>query len=207
MAVKRGPRLRDKLSYSNVMSTLCFFLLVSGGVAYAAGHLGKNSVGTRQLKRNSVTGLKVKDKSLTGRDIDLATLGTVPGAADAQTLGGLSATQIVEASKVRCPPGTEPVAGVCFESTARESAGIHTALRTCAEANRRLPSEAELIAFGIQHYRVQGKSEWVEPVYVSDGPAEVGIAVKASKEGGTGFALTQTPSTPTPYRCVTPGSN
>ena len=72
------------------MSTLCFFLLVSGGVAYAAGHLGKNSVGTRQLKRNSVTGLKVKDKTLTGRDIDLATLGTTPSATDAQTLGGLS---------------------------------------------------------------------------------------------------------------------
>ena len=88
-------------------------------MAYAASHLGKNSVGTRQLKRNSVTGLKVKDKTLTGRDIDLATLGTVPSAADAQTLGGLSATQIVEASKVRCPAGTEPVAGVCFESTAK----------------------------------------------------------------------------------------
>jgi hypothetical protein len=206
LTVKQSPGLRDRLTYSNVMSTLCFFLLVSGGVAYAAGHLGKNSVGTRQLKRNSVTGLKVKDKTLTGRDIDLATLGTTPSATDAQTLGGLSETQIVEASKVRCPPGTEPVAGVCFESTAREAAGITAALRTCAEANRRLPSEAELIAFGIQHYQVQGKSEWVEPVYVS-GTEMVGIALKASKEGGTGFSLTQVPSTPTPYRCVTPGSN
>jgi hypothetical protein len=205
--VKHGTSLRDRLTYSNVMSTLCFFLLVSGGAAYAASHLGRNSVGTRQLKRNSVTGVKVKDKTLTGRDIDLATLGTTPSAADAQTLGGLSATQIIEASKVRCPAGTEPVAGVCFESTARESAGIMTALRTCAEANRRLPSEGELIAFGIQHNQVQGTSEWVEPLYVSDGPETVGIAVKASKEGGTGFSLTQVPSTPTRYRCVTPGSN
>jgi hypothetical protein len=187
------------------MSTLCFFLLVSGGVAYAAAHLGKNSVGTRQLKRNSVTGLKVKDKTLTGQDIDLATLGTAPPTTDAQTLGGLSATQIVEASKVRCPPGTEPVAGVCFESTAREPAGITSALLTCAQANRRLPSEGELIAFGIQHYQVQGKSEWAEPVYVSS--EMVGIAIKATKESGTGFALTQTPSLPTPFRCVTTGSN
>jgi hypothetical protein len=205
--VKQGSRIRERLTYSNVMSTLCFFLLVSGGLAYAADHLGRNSVGTRQLKKNSVNGLKVKDKTLTGRDIDLATLGTVPGAADAQTLGGLSSTQIIEASKVRCPPGTEPVAGVCFESTAREAAGITTALRICAEANRRLPSEGELIAFGIQHYQAQGKSEWAEPVYVSDGPETVGIAVKASKEGGTGYSLTQSPSNPTSYRCVTPGSN
>ena len=142
-----------------------------------------------------------------GKDIDLATLGTVPSTADAQTLGGLSSTQIVEASKLRCPPGTEPAAGVCFESTAREPAGITAALITCAVANRRLPSEGELIAFGIQHYQLQGKSEWAEPVYVSDGPAMVGIALKASKEGGTGFSLTQEPSNPTSYRCVTPGSN
>ena len=191
------------------MSTLCFFLLLSGGVAYGAGHLGKNSVGTRQLKRNSVTGLKVKDKTLTGRDIDLATLGTTPSAADAQTLGGLSATQIVEASRVRCPPGTEPVAGVCFETAARGPAGITTALRTCAEANRRLPSEGELIAFGIQHYTGEGKIEWAEPVYVSyvgSGPETVGIALKASKSL-TGYALTEGASVPIPYRCVTTGSN
>jgi hypothetical protein len=200
-------KLRNRLTYSNVMSTLCFFLLLSGGVAYAASHLGKNSVGTRQLKRNSVTGLKVKDKTLTGADIDLATLGTAPpSATDAQTLGGLSATQIVEASKVRCPAGTEPTAGVCFESTAREPAGITTALRTCAEANRRLPSEGELIAFGIQHYTGEGKTEWAEPVYVSDGPETVGIALKASKSV-TGYALTEGVSVPIPYRCVTTGSN
>jgi len=204
--VKHGTSLRDRLTYSNVMSTLCFFLLVSGGAAYAAGHLGKNSVGSRQLKKNSVTGLKVKNKSLTGKDIVLATLGTTPRAADAQTLGGLSSTQIVEASKIRCPSGTEPVAGVCFESTDREAAGILTALRTCAEANRRLPSEGELIAFGIQHYPVQGKTEWVEPVYVTDGPEMVGIALKVSKSS-TSYALTEGPDVTIPYRCVTTGSN
>jgi hypothetical protein len=205
--VKQSPGFRDKLTYSNVMSTLCFFLLVSGGAAYAASHLGKNTVGTRQLRKNSVTGLKVKDKTLTGRDIDLATLGTAPGAADAQTLGGLSATQLVEASKVRCPPGTEPAAGVCFETTARAPDDIKAALRTCAEANRRLPSEAELIAYGIQNYEVPPNPEWVEPVYVTDFEVgEVGITLKAWK-GGTGYGLTQTASDPQPYRCVTTGSN
>ena len=39
--------------------------------------------GTKQLKKNAVTGSKVKDHSLTGRDIDASTLGTVPRAADA----------------------------------------------------------------------------------------------------------------------------
>jgi hypothetical protein len=36
--------MRQKLTYANVMSTLCFFLLLGGG-AYAATQLPKNSVG------------------------------------------------------------------------------------------------------------------------------------------------------------------
>jgi hypothetical protein len=57
-------RIRAKLSYANLVSTLCLFLLLSGGVAYAASQLAKNSVGTKQLKNNSVTGAKIKDGSL-----------------------------------------------------------------------------------------------------------------------------------------------
>src|SRR5262249_3608893 len=85
-----------RLTYANVVSTLCLFLLLGGG-AYAASHLGKNTVGTKQLKKNAVTAAKVKDGTLTGKDIDLAQLGTVPSAqhaihadtaGDSATLGG-----------------------------------------------------------------------------------------------------------------------
>ena len=43
-------KLRGKLTYANVVSTLCLFLLLGGG-AYAATHLKKNSVGTGQNKK------------------------------------------------------------------------------------------------------------------------------------------------------------
>jgi hypothetical protein len=79
--------MRPKLSYANVMSTLCFFLLLGGG-AYAAGHLGKNTVGSKQLKKNAVTTAKIKNKAvtgakikpgtITGTQVDASTLGTVP---------------------------------------------------------------------------------------------------------------------------------
>jgi hypothetical protein len=72
-------RIHRQLTYANMMSTLCLFLLLGGG-AYAASHLGKNTVGTKQLKKNAVTGVKVKDGTLTGKDINLAKLGTVPSA-------------------------------------------------------------------------------------------------------------------------------
>jgi hypothetical protein len=70
------------LSYANVLSTVCLFLLLGGG-AWAAAKLPKNSVGSAQLRSNSVTGAKVKDGSLGGADIDASSLGTVPGATHA----------------------------------------------------------------------------------------------------------------------------
>jgi hypothetical protein len=87
--------LRPRLTYANVISTLCLLLLLGGGAAYAAGHLGKSSVGSRQLKKNAVTtskikneaitGAKVKKGTLTGKQIAAATLGTVPTAQSALT--------------------------------------------------------------------------------------------------------------------------
>jgi hypothetical protein len=56
-----------------------------GGTALAAGVLPPNSVGTKQLRNGAVTGRKVAKHSLTGANINLSKLGTVPSAA---RLGG-----------------------------------------------------------------------------------------------------------------------
>ncbi len=56
-------RVRGKLTYSNLISTLCLLLLLGGGTAYAASRLGKESVGTRQLKREAVTPAKLSKKA------------------------------------------------------------------------------------------------------------------------------------------------
>ncbi len=74
------PKIRKHLSYANVAASLSLFLCLGGGAAYAASHLAKNSVGTKQLKAKSVTGAKVRDGSLTGADVDASTLGQVPSA-------------------------------------------------------------------------------------------------------------------------------
>lgn len=62
-------RVRGNLTYANVISTLCLFLLLGGGVTYAATHLGKNSVGAKQLKKNSVTAAKIKNAAITAGKI------------------------------------------------------------------------------------------------------------------------------------------
>jgi hypothetical protein len=54
-------KLRRRLTYANVVSTLCLFLVLGGGAAFAAAQLPKNSVGPKQLKKNAVGGAKIKN--------------------------------------------------------------------------------------------------------------------------------------------------
>jgi hypothetical protein len=72
----RMRTLRPKLTYSNVMVTVLAFIVLGGG-AYAATRLARNSVGTKQLKPNAVTGAKVKNGSLTGADLSGPVVGNV----------------------------------------------------------------------------------------------------------------------------------
>jgi hypothetical protein len=56
-------RLSGKLTYANVISTLCLFLLLGGGTAFAASQLGKNSVGSKQIEKEAVTPAKLSKAS------------------------------------------------------------------------------------------------------------------------------------------------
>jgi hypothetical protein len=62
-------KTRGRLTYANVISSLCLFLLLGGGAAYAASQLGKNSVGKKQLKANAVTTAKIKKNAVTAAKI------------------------------------------------------------------------------------------------------------------------------------------
>jgi hypothetical protein len=60
-------RLLSHLTYANVVSTICLFVVLSG-TAYAAVTLPINSVGRAQLKANAVTSSKVQDGALLRKD-------------------------------------------------------------------------------------------------------------------------------------------
>ena len=64
-------KLRQHLTYGNVVATIAVFLAL-GGAAYAAT-LGKNTVGSKQVKPNSLKGVDIRESSL----------GKVPKAANA----------------------------------------------------------------------------------------------------------------------------
>jgi hypothetical protein len=79
---------RPRLSYANVTATLALVLATSG-VSYAAAAvtIPRNSVGSPQVRNDSLTGVDIKEGSLK----------TVP---DAATLNGQTSTQLRYTSKV-----------------------------------------------------------------------------------------------------------
>ena len=101
-----------RLTYANVMSTLAVFLVLAGGTAFAASNLGKNSVGTRELKpkavktgilapeaaktgkiaKNAISTNRLRNNAVTGAKVNEATLGQVPsaGIADSANVAGLA---------------------------------------------------------------------------------------------------------------------
>ncbi len=206
--------MRDRITSAHVLALIAIVLAV-GGNAFAFT-LGKNSVGTKQLKKNAVTTAKIKKEAvtaakvkkgtLTGTQINASTLGTVPNAANAQALGGQSASQISEAARVRCPSGTIPSAGVCFEAAERKPpTNLLEAMVECAKSNRRLPSLGDLITFDIQNFSEPPNPEWVEPQYLNGAKTEGNIVSAWAPNNLT--VASQEASTNHRYRCVAASSN
>ncbi len=89
-------KLRPRLTFANVTSMLALFIAL-GGSAYAATHLKKNSVGTKQIKNNAVTSAKLKKEAVTGTKIKLSSVGTVPSAAIANSLPPVESPHVIGA--------------------------------------------------------------------------------------------------------------
>src|SRR4051812_38430794 len=96
-------RLSSKLTYANVISTLCLFLLLGGGAAFAADKLAKNAVGAKQVKKNAITTAKIKNAAITsGKLADRAVTGakiadgTIGGAKiDQSSLTAVRASNVI----------------------------------------------------------------------------------------------------------------
>jgi hypothetical protein len=108
--------LKRRVSYANVVATLALFLAVSGGVVYAAGTLGKNSVKSsniaakavknrnlaknavkaKNLAANAVTTAKVKKQAITGGKVKKGTL--TRSNLHTGTLAGLQVAEVTAAS-------------------------------------------------------------------------------------------------------------
>jgi hypothetical protein len=177
------------------------------GTAYAA--LGKNSVGSRQLKaksvttgkiaNNAVTAAKVADGSLTGQDINIGALGTVPSATNA---AHASNADTVSGHGASCPAATTLIRGLCFDSSSNGPApSLEAASEACAGRGGYLPTPMELYStrallnlgsgIGSDH-------QYTDSLYSNTSGGNYRTIVL----DGTGALSEQAPSTPSRYTCA-----
>ncbi len=84
-------RVRQRLSYANVASTLALTLALGGASAFAAGQLAPKSVGERQLRPGAVTPDKIRKNAVTAPKIKAEAVkeGKIAG-------GAISATKLAD---------------------------------------------------------------------------------------------------------------
>jgi hypothetical protein len=90
--------LRPRLTYANVAATVALFLAVGGGTVYAAFHLGKNdvhskniapkAVKTSDLAKNAVTSPKIKDGAVQPADLAAGLMANVTADVTGSATGG-----------------------------------------------------------------------------------------------------------------------
>lgn len=198
----RGP------SPAMVVAIIALIAALTGS-AYAA--LGKNTVGSRQLKRkavstgkianNAVNGQKVANGSLSGADINLDALGTVPAAVDASHAANADA---ISGHPASCPGGTTLIRGLCFDSASNPAASnLKAAAEACAAKGGFLPTPMQLYSVkGILNLGtgVGTDQQLTDVVYADDG----GSAYWTITVDGSGTLERLEISNPSRYFCVYP---
>ena len=224
-------------TYSEAVATLALFVAL-GGTSYAVTSLPANSVGTSQLKSASVTAAKlhahavgaadVASDSLTGKQINEATLGEVPSAktagtaktADTAKTAGSAATAATAATattaqsaanatllggappasyQASCPTGMHQSKDLCFEVDLRAAADFRTALATCGSAGLRLPDPAEAEE-AFNDLGAPQSTEWTDGFFFATSFQGVDVSEDSDRTLQLGTAIY---TSPMPYRCVT----
>ncbi len=169
-------KLRTRLTYANVVSTICLFFVVAGGTAWAIdGYTGEDivdgSLRSADYRNNDVRGVDVRDGTLT-------------------------------ASDAACPAGTFEDRGLCFDSVVHPAANYAIAVDICAAAGGWLPSVSQLRPLrditGIDLGN-GATAHWADVIYTdANGTGNANRVMAVGDNGGIGASAT--PSQP--YRCV-----
>jgi hypothetical protein len=195
-------RVRARLTYANIMSTLALCIAL-GGSSYAAVTLNG-----RVIQNRSIAGKKLRRNTVTGREIKESKLAKVPRAHRADLLNGVSAGDLRARLSIKCPADTFPTADVCVERTARAPQSYGGAVLTCdgvgtpAGPGRRLPTHAELMA-ALTAVQLATGGELTSDVYPSSSvPGKLNVLYVTDQVGSVGL----TPNTGAgskAFRCVT----
>jgi hypothetical protein len=142
------PSLRARVTFANVVSLLALFVAL-GGTSYA---VVSGTIGTRQIKNNSVRGSDIRNRTITHKDVKRnglggsnikeSRLGQVPRARNADRLSGAG----LNALRDHCPTGTRLGSDACVETTTRRPQPYGGAEGQCRGGFRRLATYEEVKA-------------------------------------------------------------
>ena len=206
-------KLEGKLTYANVVSTLCLFIVL-GGSAYAAHRFSvpRNSVGPRQLQAKAVTGgkiaegavtsSKIAEATITGQNIDMGALGTVPQAANATAAQNANT---VDEHAASCPQGSTLIRGLCFDAAPNAAVNsVKEAADACAAKGGWLPSPLEL--YSVRGVLDLGKGVGSEHQFTDEFYGNTnGTNYKTVVVDGTGaISESEISGAPSQYTCVYP---
>ena len=190
-------KLRQYLTYANVMATIAVFIAL-GGSSYAA-----LTISGSDIKNRSIAGNKLKRNTLTNKQIRESRLSRVPRAHNADRLNGVTAASL----RVRCPSGTFPSADVCVERTARAAASYGTAVLECAQAGtpagpgRRLPTHGELMA-ALTAVQLAAAGELTSEVFPSGSTPGALDVLYITNQAGSVALTSNTGAGGKSFRCV-----
>jgi hypothetical protein len=204
-------KLRKRLTYANVMSTVAVFVAL-GGSSYAAlhinsGDIANNSVRGVDIRNRTIRERDVKRNTLGGRSIKESRLGKVQRARNADLISGLSAADLV----LQCPAGTYPVADVCVETNPRAAATYGTAVGTCSNIGRppgpgrRLPTHGELLA-ALAGVQLAPGGELTSEVWRNETTGQLDVLFVID-QGGSVDTTPNTGAGAKAFRCVADPSN
>jgi hypothetical protein len=174
-------RVRDHVTYANVVATLALFVAL-GGTSYAVLHIRSgdvvdNSLRSRDVRNNTLRSRDIRERTIRARDIgrdslgagviEESELGVVPRATEAERLGGVTAQDL----RLRCPQDTVAKAGVCIETSSRTPDGFLGAIDRCNQLGRGLVTMPQLDPFARSHGPLPAP-EWTSSVYrnTANGP-------------------------------------
>jgi hypothetical protein len=204
-------------------------LVALGGSVYAAtkidGHSVKakslpgnrlvpGSVPGNRLKQGTVAADRLEPGSVTGAQVDAATLGQVPRAAQAETADSARladsaryATAAGDAASVNghvvgCTAGTRAFAGACWQvNFSLATTTAPGAAAACADQGGELPGPLELLAFAQQPgIAIAAEGEWTGVVTDVSGENAYAV-VTITSQVKVASAL---PAEAKRYRCVLP---
>lgn len=198
-------RIRQRLTYANVMATLAVFIAL-GGSSYAV-----TKISGSQLKNRSVSGKKLKRNTLGSTVVRESRLGRVPKARFAETSGALESV-LGEFPPgrllLRCPGGTDFRGSVCMERRPRPPQSYFGASLTCEAIRGRLPRYQELNTLvsddGVPFTAGAGElTADIAPPVGGGGPSVIVVTTR----GGDVSTVPDTAAGSRPFRCAIPPYN